>query len=592
MIRRRRREDPVPQEHHDLTHVTPGTVGTPATGGGSALVARAGRSNRTVWVMAIIAVLCLALGLLAGRLVKSPAQIAAESAPPEAGPITIAVERQELSSDVVVRGDALYDGAVSVTVETADLGGPAVVTGAVPQVGDTVEPGSVLLEVTGRPVIALPGELPVYRSLRAGVSGPDVTQLQEALGSLDLDAGNSGTYDAATAAAVAELFTRAGYPAPEADEAARDELAMAQESVTAAEQSLAAAESDLRQAQSGPADSERLSLQGAVNSAQRDLDEARACWAAPAEQSTDPETGQTLTLERSCPRVADLEDAVRIAVAARDEALAAPDVSAQQEMRDAAATALAEARSALEEARLGVLTPLPAGEVAYLADLPRRVDEVAVSRGSAVSGEVLRVSGVTLQIVASVSESDFDLIQEGATATLSTGDLELPATVVQLSRDGSGILPQESGSGSDSGDGFEEFDDGFGGGSSVPTGPTVVLHPDDLTEDQRSQLAGSNVRVTIPVSSTAGEVLTVPVAALTAGPGGESRIEVMRDGAQAPELVEVTTGLAADGYVEVASSVSPLQEGDLVVVGVGGSGDDGDSSQEDDGVQDADGSGR
>ena len=62
-----------------------------------------------------------------------------------------------LSSDSVARGDALYDDAVSVTLETGDLGGPAVVTGAVPVVGAEVAAGGVILEVTGRPVIVLPG---------------------------------------------------------------------------------------------------------------------------------------------------------------------------------------------------------------------------------------------------------------------------------------------------------------------------------------------------------------------------------------------------------------------------------------------------
>jgi hypothetical protein len=62
-------------------------------------------------------------------------------------------------------------------------------------------------------------------------------------------------------------------------------------------------------------------------------------------------------------------------------------------------------------------------------------------------------------------------------------------------------------------------------------------------------------------------VLAVPVAALTAGPGGETRVEVLREGAEEPELVVVTTGLTASGYAEIVSSEQTLEAGDRVVVG-------------------------
>jgi hypothetical protein len=79
-------------------------------------------------------------------------------------------------------------------------------------------------------------------------------------------------------------------------------------------------------------------------------------------------------------------------------------------------------------------------------------------------------------------------------------------------------------------------------------------------------LRDANVRVTIPVKSTNGKVLAVPVAALSAGPDGSSRIEVLRDGKT--ELVPVTVGLSADGYAEVRpAGDAKLVAGDQVVVG-------------------------
>jgi multidrug efflux pump subunit AcrA (membrane-fusion protein) len=78
--------------------------------------------------------------------------------------------------------------------------------------------------------------------------------------------------------------------------------------------------------------------------------------------------------------------------------------------------------------------------------------------------------------------------------------------------------------------------------------------------------------VQIAVGATEGDVLSVPLAALTAGPGGESRVEIVesdpREGKDAEtRTVVVKTGLAAKGAVEVTAVDGDLEEGDLVVVG-------------------------
>src|SRR5690606_38371183 len=91
--------------------------------------------HRLVWFVAGVAVLSLVGGIVLSRLVVSPAQAAADAEPLEAGLITVPVERRTLANDVTLRADATYDDAVSVKIETGDLGGPAVVTGQVPEVG-------------------------------------------------------------------------------------------------------------------------------------------------------------------------------------------------------------------------------------------------------------------------------------------------------------------------------------------------------------------------------------------------------------------------------------------------------------------------
>src|SRR5690606_34546891 len=154
-----------------------------------------------------------------------------------------------------------------------------------------------------------------------------------------------------------------------------------------------------------------------------------------------------------------------------------------------------------------VLTPLPASEVVFLASTPRRVDSVEVKRGSTVAGtSVMNVSGATLQIAGSVSASDAELIAAGSPVTIALpSGTEVPGTV------GSVGAPAAAGA---------------QGASNDPTREQVVVVPDALTDEQRAELQGASVRMTIPVSSTEGEVMAVPTAALTAGPGGEARVEV------------------------------------------------------------------
>lgn len=511
-------------------------------------------STRTIWIMAVTAVISLGAGLGLSRLIISPADAAANAAPPAAGPITVPVEQRQLANDVVLRGDAVYEDPASVVLETGDIGGPAVVTGHVPEVGATLNAGDVMLEVAGRPVILLAGDLPVYRTLRPGVSGPDVLQLKAALAALGINPGDqaSAAYDATTAAAVEQLYARVGYPSPTAGEEAEGALTAAREGVRGAEEQVAAAQREVATAGAGTPASERIRLQADVNSAQAELDAARAACAAP-------------TVDLPCDAIAVVraQGALDVAVAARDEGNAAPDTTAARAAVTAAQRALTDAKTQLSEAQAAVLTPLPSSEVVYLASAPRRVDSVEVHRGSTVAGSpVMSVSGATLQIAGTVAPADAELIAEGSKVVIALPDgAEVPGTVFSVGVD----APATPG-----GQGGEGSGDGSGAGS---TRERVVVVPDALTEEQRAGLQGANVRMTIPVSSTEGEVLAVPTAALTAGPGGEARVEVLGDDGESV-LVTVETGLAADGFVEVTPLDGDLAAGDRVVIGVNAGADE------------------
>src|SRR5690606_2006615 len=165
---------------------------------------------------------------------------------PDASVITVPVERRVLETEIRTRGDAAFAGSVEITLELGGLETPPVVTGHVPERGDEIAEGEPLLEVVGRPILALAGELPMYRSLRPGMSGPDVTQLKPTLRRLGLNPGaDADRYTSATGEAVAELFRRAGYQPPPPDPAVTADLQAAPDAPTAAEDELAAAEDAL-----------------------------------------------------------------------------------------------------------------------------------------------------------------------------------------------------------------------------------------------------------------------------------------------------------------------------------------------------------
>lgn len=486
------------------------------------------RGNRPLWITSAIAVASLVIGLLVGTFVVSPVEAASRADAPEPGLITVPVEFGELSNDVTIRADVGYADAVEVTIDTATLSGPAVVTGQVPEVGAELNTLSIALEVAGRPVIVLPGDLPAYRSLRFGVSGPDVVQLKNALRSVGIDGGDpaSNVFDAQTAAGITALYAAVGYPAPSGDEGAAQAVSAAEAGVRSAQQAVAAARSDLDKARSGADVVTVKSADNAVAAAQRAVDDAIAA-------------------NRPASEIADLQDTLALRQLERQQLDAPADTSAQRAAVDAANAQVQQAQQDLQRAREGSMAFLPSSEVLYLTGLPRRVDAVNVARGAVLQGAAMTVSGATVRLTGSAGEADAALLQVGGEASFDLPDGTPHRAVITA------LAPSTS-------------KDSTGRWS-------IELEPDPLTPEQIQQMQGSNVRVAIPVGATEGEVLSVPVAALTAGPGGEARVEVVEGDPRDPDaktrLVTVKTGLAASGAVEITPLEGTVDEGDLVVVG-------------------------
>ncbi|QIM19773.1 hypothetical protein G7066_09960 [Leucobacter coleopterorum] len=437
------------------------------------------------------------------QFIVSPAEVAARTKAPDPGPVTAPVEKRQIENTVVIRGEVSYADSVAVSIDAAGGGGRAVITGRVPEVGAILDTGNIALEIAGRPVVVLPGELPAYRSLAFGMRGPDVTQLKQALAAMGFGVGNidSDTYDADTAVAVGALYEQIGYTASTGGDEAQ--------------QALREAERGVRDAQ--------LGLAGAQSA----LDEAIAT--------------------------------------------AQPNTNAEQAALNEANDTLSDSQEKLGEAQVAVLPTLPSNEVLFLTGLPRRVDEVSVARGDELQGSPMSVSGATLTITGTVSKQDAQLLTEGAKAFFAApnGD-ELTATIKKIRAPKSGGKTEGSG-GSGGGNTGDSGGGDSGGNSQESSRYTVAMTPSKLTSDNIEALRDTNVRIKIPVASTEGDVLAVPIAALSAGSGGEDRIELMVDPKNGPDAVTenivVKVGLAADGFVEISSDDARVKKGAKVVVG-------------------------
>jgi hypothetical protein len=172
------------------------------------------RSRRNIRFTALALGVVMALatgGWLAARQVRSPAQIAADTAPPRASMISVPVERRALATEVIVRGTVRYGAPQIVSLPASGLKTGASVVSRVPLPGARLAEPSVPLVVSGRPVFLLRGATPMYRDIGPGSEGRDVLELEEALLRAGLDPGAvDGRYDSATAGAVTALYKRSG----------------------------------------------------------------------------------------------------------------------------------------------------------------------------------------------------------------------------------------------------------------------------------------------------------------------------------------------------------------------------------------------
>ncbi len=601
--------------------------------------------------LGVIAVVLLAAGgWAAARQIKSPAQIAADTAAPSASLISVPVERRSLATEVIVRGTVRYGKPQEIALPVSGLKNGTQIVSRVPSADSRLRDGTVGLSISGRPVFVLRGETPMHRDLGPGDSGEDVRQLEAALARLGHSPGAvDGEYDGATAGAVAQLYrdhdaapfgltegqterlstaasavaaatdhllqTRVALRGATADiNQARLDVAATAEAIPPARAAIYAARTRIREGRDllaiakrleksgdptarrelAAADVEVTAKQNALNEAtgarddaQRELallpqdaDAERAAastalrTALTAIASANADLAAARTARTAAQRV--LNESVRKArddgrKASRDLALARAEAVEATRALTALGRKHRLARTRVEilrqadgnvvegeiiaaamnelsrvqgdysrlAARSGV--QVPADEVLFFAQTPVRVDSVAARSGDQVNGPLMTVSNTRLAIDSSLSPQEEDLVRRGDRVRIEEQDLRISI---------SGRVASVA--------------DRPGTNSSFDPGRTYF----EVTPfNAPAALVGASVKLSIAVQSTKGEVLAVPVNALSIGADGRERVQIDR-GSGRTQLVFVRTGLRAQGFVEVSPrTAGELKAGDLVVVG-------------------------
>jgi hypothetical protein len=171
------------------------------------------RGGLVVGAVLALTVVVGVVAFLIGKGVSTPAQQAARARAPAASLLTAPVVLTHARTTVVLRGTLSDGGAISVGVPGDLSGDLAVVTSVATSTGASVEDGSLIAGVAGRPVFVMRGQIPAYSTMSYGSTGVEVNELQAGLEAAGFSVGSdtAGTYGAGTAAAVADLYQRDGF---------------------------------------------------------------------------------------------------------------------------------------------------------------------------------------------------------------------------------------------------------------------------------------------------------------------------------------------------------------------------------------------
>lgn len=507
---------------------------------------RSGRRRRRALVgTVLVSVLLAGGGFAAAQFIKSPGQKAAEADAPAPSVISAVVESRRLADTVVLRGRV----SAAQSVEASPLGagastggdsggGKPVVTGIRVKAGDALASGQVLLEVSGRPVFVLAGEVPVYRDLKPGAEGRDVEQLQKALAGMGFSSGSdkAGVFGAETRKAVGDFYARIGYEPPKSPDAGEEQVRGAQDAVTQAERAVKAAKDALAAAKAAakppatPAGSPSGSASGAPSGAPSG---GPSAGTPPASSTTPPRPGEG---SPGAPGAPGSGDGVK---------------QAQQQLTYANED-LARAKAVLTDLQAKQGAMVPASEVVFLRGFPGRVDSVGVAVGGEVREKAVVISAGALVVKGALAPHEKGLVRPGMRVKVLSelSGIEAEAAVTSVADAPTSESTENAGQGAQVPSGGRTFE--------MVVTPTAPLDP---------KLAGQDVRLTVEAASSDGEVLVVPLSAVSAGADGRTVVTVLGQGGR-QDRVEVRPGTTGDGYVQVTPVGGALNPGDRVVVGV------------------------
>ncbi|MDR2895055.1 MAG: hypothetical protein LBV30_00145 [Propionibacteriaceae bacterium] len=436
---------------------------------------------------------------------------------------TAKVERTSLVAGFKLSGTLGYGDPVT-------LGGGGGVVTKLPEVGQTIPAGGVVMEVEGAPVFILQAAIPLWRNIGPGTVGVDVAMARDALISLGINAGEAGnqTYDQALSNGIATLYANAGYQSLPLTSEQQQNAKAAQEALTSAQNVLSDAKATLANASKSTATkSQLIQADAAVNEAQSRLNIAKSKVCPSAD---DPAFDPTCTPDSLAADIQAAQDAVNLAVAQRDELKSPPDTSAQQQAVNQAQQGVDQAQAAYDQA---VGNTLATQFILVVPEKEIRVDSVTAKLGVAADGPVLAWTRTLLYGKVELTDAQRALLATGTVAELTLSDgSTLEGTVGDIT------------------------DSKTDPSTGMITPATARI---DLADQAAAAAVGvSAVSVTF-VQDTAEDTLVVPVTALMALSEGGYCVQ-RPDGS----LVGVEVGLVADTRVQVKSD--QLKQGDEVIV--------------------------
>ncbi len=357
--------------------------------------------------IAAIVITTTGVGWLAATKVKSPAQLAARTAPPEASLITYPVEKRVLSADLIVRGTIRYSDPISVVLAPSLLRPPPVLVSIAPAKGTTLNEGDVALVVSGRPVFAVMGSAPGYRDLGPGTVGEDVRQLEQALVRAGFNPGTvDGVFDAATGPAVAKWYARAGYAPFGPNDLQRANLRLAHTAVSQATDRLLQARQAELVNRSGAKPADIVDAKAAVAAAESAVQTAQSTADRDATRAQADLMLKEAEISNKNADIASKEGAVRSATLALEDARRRADLAARGvnavtgvSLTPEQLTSLQEVLAEANGSVAGAQSDLAASEAVAAGVLVAGAAAISDARAKVAAASAFALDGLTAQQV-------------------------------------------------------------------------------------------------------------------------------------------------------------------------------------------------